>query len=200
MRSEGLIVVSVIRLPRRVRRCERCHGLIAGPQVRLFGTACSGDPPTTLYLHPKCAAKSQSPRVVAASREAGADAELQQPTRAHSSAEEHPRPKRGVGGSNPPGRSEVRRGVGRRSTNEHAGPEDNPITAGIARRPGRPETQGDKSEVPAVGPQQPLVGSSAGSSGGAVLSAASGEAFPPHSSTTGEAPPDQVNPPERSTQ
>lgn len=59
-------------------------------------------------------------------------------------------------GSNPGGGARASRGVARRSTNEHAGCEDNPITGGIARRPARTEAPGDKSEVPAAEPDNLL--------------------------------------------
>jgi hypothetical protein len=48
-------------------------------------------------------------------------------------------------------RLQARRGVG--DVGAHTRYEDNPITAGIARRPGRSEEPGDKTEVPAAAPE-----------------------------------------------
>ena len=49
-----IISASVILKPRVIRRCESCRKEIAGPTLRLYGSAHRGDSPYVIYLHPEC--------------------------------------------------------------------------------------------------------------------------------------------------
>ncbi len=45
---------TVIKKPRKVRKCDHCNQEIDGETVRLYGMAERWDPPYALYLHPEC--------------------------------------------------------------------------------------------------------------------------------------------------
>lgn len=107
----------------------------------------SGEPGDLTLDAGQAAGKHEQGRISSPSSVAGIETPDPCP---RSSSEEQRRSNPQVPGSNPGGGAQRQRGATRRSTNERAGCEDNPITAGIAGRPGRTETQGDKSEVPAV--------------------------------------------------
>lgn len=49
--DDTVIASSLIKKPRKQRRCAVCHQLISGTQKRLFGRACAGDPPYVVYTH-----------------------------------------------------------------------------------------------------------------------------------------------------
>ena len=49
-----IISASIIKKPRRIRKCDTCHREITGPTLRLYGSAGRGDPPYVVYIHPDC--------------------------------------------------------------------------------------------------------------------------------------------------
>lgn len=53
-----IVGIRRIKKPRRVRRCGNCSMSIFGEQIRLYGSAFSGERPSHLYLHPWLEARS----------------------------------------------------------------------------------------------------------------------------------------------
>ena len=66
----GVISAKIIKKPRLARSCNNygCQKVLSPrmPIVRLYGSACEGDPPYTLYLCVKCAAKQSDPKIIKA--------------------------------------------------------------------------------------------------------------------------------------
>lgn len=49
-----LISASIIKKPRKSRKCDECGKPMTGPTLRLYGAGSSFDPPYAMYLHPEC--------------------------------------------------------------------------------------------------------------------------------------------------
>ena len=64
------ISVKIIKKPRVMRFCGdyRHNVLIPGndPHIRIYGSACEGDPPYALYICLECASKSNDPKIIKA--------------------------------------------------------------------------------------------------------------------------------------
>lgn len=62
MRSPGTIAVSVVRRPRKERRCDDC-GKPVTAHIRLYGAAEPGDPPWVMRIGLCCARRGWDDRM-----------------------------------------------------------------------------------------------------------------------------------------
>jgi len=49
-----IISASIVKKPRKIRRCDICGALINGSQMRIYKESKYNNPPYMVYIHPEC--------------------------------------------------------------------------------------------------------------------------------------------------
>lgn len=54
-----IIKMTIIKNPRKSRKCDSCYRFIQGKTIYMFGMAEYGDKPYSIWLHPECVTNSK---------------------------------------------------------------------------------------------------------------------------------------------